>query len=263
MEKLKILFWNLNNNNITNLLLSLIKKENIDIALFTEAEGIDIPQISELNKNFTLIKWITDGCKVFGFAKKDINISKIQGRKRYIIFECERNKYKFNIAGVHLESKLHNQESSRMSTIADLKNDIAVFEAENLKTIIIGDFNIDPFDIQMSSYYFLHAVSFKDLIERDYIEHDGKIYKKFYNPMLGLISENKKLYGSYYYYDIENLYWHFYDQCLLRKDVLPHFEKVSIIKKILNKNLIKNNKPDGSISDHLPIVLTLKESTNE
>ena len=232
MDNLKILFWNLKNNDTTSLILTLIKKENIDIALFTETDGINVSQISELSKEFDLIKGLSDDCKVFGFVKKDIPISKIQDRKRYILFECKRNDFSFNLIGVHLESNLHNQNHSRMATIADLKNDISVLESENLKTVIIGDFNIDPFNEQMSSFYFLHAVSFRDLIKKDYIEHDNITYKKFYNPMLGLISESKKLYGSYYYYDIENIYWHFYDQCLLRKEILPYYKKVSIIKKI-------------------------------
>ena len=111
----------------------------------------------------------------------------------------------------------------------------------------------------MTSYAYLHAVSFQDLIKKDFIEHEKKTYKKFYNPMLSLISEDSKIYGSYYYNDPQNMYWHFFDQCLLRREMMPYYQKVEILKKVGDIDLIKNDKPNETVSDHLPIMLYLSE----
>ncbi len=260
MKNLKILFWNLNGNDITDLIIEIMTSENIDVALFAEFNGVDYTKISVLNNEYNLIKSLNEDCRVIGLVRKHLNVYDVQGdNNHYIIFKLEGRNCQFNIVSVHLQSQMHKQKHARAETIIKMKNNIAVYEAENPNTIVIGDFNIDPFDELMSSYYYLHAVSFRELMETDFIEHYKEKYKKFYNPMLGLITENEKLYGSYYYTDIESIYWHFYDQCLLRKEALKYFDGVCVIKKIGDIELIKNKKPDNKISDHLPIILSLKE----
>ncbi len=257
---IKILFWNLKKNDLTSLIIKLSQAKDIDLIMLAEADNLNVKDIEQLKNKYNFIFGLDD-CLVLCLAKKNIVISQIQSSKRYILFNCNKNNFCFNLIGVHLESQIPQQNDSRAITITEMKNAIASAEGENHnnKTIVIGDFNLNPYDNQMTSYAYLHAVSFKDLIKKDFIEHDKKIYKKFYNPMLSLISEDFKIYGSYYYSDPQNIYWHFFDQCLLRKEMLPNYQGVEIVKTINDINLIKNNKPDTNISDHLPIIVYLTE----
>lgn len=257
---IKILFWNLNKKDLTSLIIELSQAKDIDLIMLAETENLNVNGIEQLKDKYDFI-WGLDECLVLCLAKKNIVISQIQSFKRYILFNCKKDDFCFNLIGVHLESQMPQQNDSRAITITEMKNAIASAEGENHnnKTIVVGDFNLNPYDNQMTSYAYLHAVSFKDLIKKDFIKHDNKIYKKFYNPMLSLISEDSKIYGSYYYSDPQNIYWHFFDQCLLRKEMLSNFQSVEIVKNINDINLIKDNKPDINISDHLPIIVYLTE----
>ena len=56
-------------------------------------------------------------------------------------------------------------------------------------------------------------------------------------------------------------YWNLFDQVLVSQEMVNLFnnESLEIIKKINKKSLIKRNKINKELSDHLPIVFSLKE----
>ena len=256
MTPLKILFWNIKDNNLSLIYKELLK-ESADIMLFCEGTPFNQTALKAIREQYELIQPIEE-CNIHVFVKKGIKVLQVQSKKRYILIRCVTKGLSFNLVGLHLQSQLYTQQiAHRQQTILNLKNMISSYEAaSDEKTVLIGDFNINPYDQEMTSYIFFNAVSFMDLMENDLVRHQGEIYKKFYNPMLELISEEQKNYGSYFYPD-EGMCWHFFDQCLLRKEILPFFKGVKLIKKLGNIHLISNKVPNKKISDHLPIVLHL------
>ena len=77
--------------------------------------------------------------------------------------------------------------------------------------------------------------------------------------MINVLTESTQTYGSLYYSSgIASLYWFCYDQILVRKPLVDKIEDLQIRKKIKNKSLLKEVQPDSSISDHLPLTVTLK-----
>ncbi|HEY6334051.1 MAG TPA: hypothetical protein VI756_32345, partial [Blastocatellia bacterium] len=69
--------------------------------------------------------------------------------------------------------------------------------------------------------------------------------------------------GTHYYEQSEQvvLFWHMFDQVLIRPDLIPHFrgETLQIVTKCGDTPLLTaRGMPDAkAASDHLPIVFTL------
>jgi hypothetical protein len=68
--------------------------------------------------------------------------------------------------------------------------------------------------------------------------------------------------GTYYRAaaHIADYYWHTFDQVLLRPDLLPFYKKnnLKILTTINGTELLRSRGLDRSISDHLPVLLTLE-----
>ena len=164
------------------------------------------------------------------------------------------------IAGIHLQSRLHSGADDRLDAIQDLIGDITLEEKllQHSNTIVIGDFNANPFDKELTLKTGFNAVLYKELIRRsENVEYRKKKYKRFYNPMLQIFSEDLRDYGSYYYSsDIDSLYWYSFDQVIVRKTLMDNLIGIQYCKKIKDKSLMNSVMPNLSISDHLPLIVS-------
>jgi len=74
------------------------------------------------------------------------------------------------------------------------------------------------------------------------------------------------MYGSHYYDGNTKHwtpYWHCLDQVLVRKNLVDLIREVKYLKRIGEKSLLNGSeKPNGEISDHLPLLVTLLEVEN-
>ncbi len=129
------------------------------------------------------------------------------------------------------------------------------------RTLVIGDFNLNPFEPGMVSADGFHAVMDRNIASKVSRQVQGEECKYFYNPMWRLMGNdmNGSL-GTYYYRGgYISYFWNTFDQVLLRPSLLKYFrsDDVSIISQIGDKNLLKNNRINKSFSDHLPITIKL------
>ena len=253
--KTKILFWNLHKKELSNLIIDVAQEQDVDILVFAEFKNLDIDHVLTTLKEYTYIPPIESKYKVIFIIKNSIKTHDFQNKNRYSLLQCNNNNFDFNIVGIHLQSQFTDNDAEREETIRRLLNDLSVYEKDNYNTILIGDFNIEPYSDEMVKFNLFNAVMFKDIIEKDDTkEFDDNIYKRFYNPMLSLISEDTKTYGSHYYTK-SKLLWNFLDQCIIRKEMIKFLKEIAIIKKIKEINLCKNDQPNEEISDHLPLVV--------
>lgn len=94
----------------------------------------------------------------------------------------------------------------------------------------------------------------------EYVISNGKRYRRFYNPTMNYISEDLSNYGSVYYSSrIDSLYWFCYDQILVRKPLVNSITTLNYCRTIKSRSLIKKKAPDKTISDHLPLIVNIKE----
>lgn len=159
---------------------------------------------------------------------------------------------------VHLLSKISVDEIQSAMDARTLANYIRELErALGSKSVVFGDFNMHPFSIGlMEQRGFYCSPSVKD------VELNPN---RFYNPSYNLLgdyiesSKTTKPPGSFYFEpnsQKDYLNWSLFDQVILRKEIVPHFDfsKFEIITSTKSINLKSDisHRP-SQISDHFPI----------
>ena len=170
------------------------------------------------------------------------------------------------LVAVHLPSKLHQDEHDQIFEAVRLSKRI-VEEEEKLgqyRSIVIGDFNMNPFEHGMVGSKGLHAISDRQIAVQGHRFIRGDDYRFFYNPMWNCFGDiGKTTPGTYFYNSGShvNYYWHVFDQILIRPELLDMFndDGVKVITEISGQSLLSDSgRPDHrNHSDHLPVLLTL------
>lgn len=156
---------------------------------------------------------------------------------------------------------------------AKLRERVELREVEHVtdNSLLIGDFNNDPYSEAMVAGQALNAVMCRDIAERMRYRTvgRGRFRKKiplFYNAMWGGLGDqtDTEQPGSFYNGgDVsDSAIWHALDQVLVRPSVIPHLKKGTpkFITKIGSTRLLlpSTNAVDISVSDHLPVLVSLK-----
>ena len=274
-------FWNVNssdnNKDLSDSLVSLTSEKQLDIICIAEIkDATTLSFLKKINKSRTKQKYIQ--------VKSVKNKLTIISRYANTVFEDKSSLYgsnrwiahkisipsiiSFNLISVHFNSKLNWSEASLALECVNLSRDIALIESDSKcsETILIGDFNMNPFENGLVAANGINAVadlnySFKKKSGR---EIDGTKYRYFYNPMWNFFGDFTEPYGTHYCRVAGHISheWHIYDQIILRPTLKQYLDKpfIEIVKKIYSEDLTKKfSRPDKvKNSDHLPIVLKLK-----
>ena len=258
---MKILFWNLKNNSNEKWIEDIIDENNVDIALFAEYKGISFENMLA-NLNCYEHHDGYGACeKVTLLCKKTIEVKIKREQNRYTLYSCVCEGVSYNLAGIHLPAPPASDSNDRKIVIRNIVHDIEEQEnkEKNRKTIVIGDFNCNPFDEEVIQKDAFNAVLFKDLInKKEIIRYNEREWRRFYNPIIHYLSEETNTYGSLYYSSgSAPLYWNSFDQILVRKELTDHICSLEYLKSTNGKKLMKDVKPNDSISDHLPLLVEI------
>ena len=165
------------------------------------------------------------------------------------------------LVAVHLPSKLFRTGSGQALAATAFAQRIVQKEAElgHQRTIVIGDFNMHPFEEGMVGAQAMHATFCRAVAERERREVDGRPYSFFYSPMWQLMGdESGGVPGTYFRRAASPVeyFWSTFDQVLIRPALLPCFAGASIIRRLAGQDLLTaHGLPDKRrFSDHLPIV---------
>ncbi|MCD8013051.1 MAG: endonuclease/exonuclease/phosphatase family protein [Lachnospiraceae bacterium] len=178
----------------------------------------------------------------------------------------------FLLAGVHLSSQLHVSKTGIETEARQVMFDIREAERRGNtdRCMIIGDFNLSPFDNALTNCDSFNALPYADIVLRkEKRRFYGKDYQMFYNPMWNFLGDYEGKQQTYFYDSSEpsNLYRYVFDQILISAPMLDLFvpSSVKVISEINGKTLIKNgNIPDKQkYSDHLPIMFSMREDYDE
>jgi len=170
------------------------------------------------------------------------------------------------LAAVHLPSKLFWSEDSQAFECSHLARTISAVEDKigHRRTVLVGDFNMNPFETGVVAAGGLNAVMSKTTAARSTRMVQGREYRFFYNPMWAHFGDARGNAAGTYYYDGSehvNYFWNVFDQVLIRPDLMAgfDFEQMRILTKIGSRSLTTTDgRPDSvSSSDHLPILFDL------
>lgn len=173
----------------------------------------------------------------------------------------------------HVPSAFAKYSPSNAKSLAarDLRESVSEIELDwiNNDTVLIGDLNMDPFDSAMVDCCGLNATMCRQIALQQ-TRTCGSTDRKqeirfFYNPMWALLGDRTpdNQPGSMYHSGdfTDSLYWHCFDQVLLRPTLIPFLAERNpkILTRIGSFELLTHNGVINRthFSDHLPVAVSL------
>jgi hypothetical protein len=168
------------------------------------------------------------------------------------------------IVGVHLPSKLHASDSDQEYVARGLREDIGRCEEKvgHQNTVVVGDFNLDPFEDAMTAADGLHAMMDKGIAQQGNRTFRGRSWDFFYNPMWSLMGDESPGPPATYYRSSSALvarFWYMFDQILLRPGLLGRYRPgaVKVVRDIGGAPILPREAGRDAHSDHLPVMISL------
>jgi hypothetical protein len=164
---------------------------------------------------------------------------------------------------VHIPSKLYRTGEEQTIISGRIVKKITEYEQSqgHTRTLVIGDFNMNPFETGLVSPDGFHGVMDKQIAMREKKIVQGEEKQFFYNPMWSRLGDGSVGCAGTYYYDknMINFFWNTFDQVLIRPSLLPcfHHNDLHVIDKVNEISLLKSGKISKQFSDHLPIMIKL------
>lgn len=264
-----IVFWNIGRNRAVSPHFECLVS-NYDVDLFVLAEVTRRVDLAELSLRLTKLGKGSFR-EVNNIRGKTVAISRLDskrlkhkftGKNGYLSawsLSSPRFSEEILVAGVHLRSKFGGLTASDQSDYAKpIVDELRLVEDQvrHCNTILLGDFNMNPYDHGMTSWAAMHGLMTTTLASKTGHEHQSR---RFYNPMWGLFGDRSPgAAGSFYWKNSapHNPHWVIVDQVLVRPSLIPTLIDLEILSNDGNHALTKKDgTPDRSyLSDHLPVL---------
>lgn len=255
---MKVIYWNTNKIKNLSTILDICISENPDVFFLSEIdEKIIENEIKELD-NINYLHFLNPGSsRVSIITKKQLNIKLGLQNKYYT--NVKLPDLDIELISLHLPSQMFQHFDALKEFIRDFRKDIDINIGvpDEKRILLIGDFNVSPFDKPMIDFDGFSATN--SINSRDKITHLTKNKAIYYNPTWQLYS-NTNFPGTKYFrrpsgssYDV--LEHHFLDQVVISTKLCRELksENIEVIKK--SKKYTYYNKGSNVImeSDHLPL----------
>ena len=267
---MNFLFWNLNKKRLEGLVADLAELHELDVLILVECEIPIHVMLTSLNRHGEPMFHRTPSQ-----SEKIVIYTRFSPEFLVPLFESTRltvrrlrlpEQHDVLLAAVHLPDKLHWSAESQSAECVALASAILSVEkdAGHARTVLVGDFNMNPFEAGLVMATGVHAVMTRALAERGQRVVQERKYPFFYNPMWGHFGDTgDSPAGTYYYRSSEHVayFWNMFDQVLIRPALLSMFrnEELKILSAVGDKSLITTRGvPNRAVgSDHLPILFRL------
>ncbi len=268
---MNLLFWNMNGRKLAEELGQLVLAYDLDILILAECSVSPVDILEAVNTGsgptFTMpfnpsskIEFYTrlpDGALFPISDAGGVSVRKLTPPLGPDVI----------LVAVHLPSKLHHSDSDL--AMFSIRVAEVIEEAERRtghdRTVVIGDFNMNPFEKGMVAADAMHAV----MDRRTASELERTVQKRqcrfFFNPMWSRLGDGTAgPPGTYYYRSSSQAcyFWNTFDQVLIRPSLLDFFcnDDLKVVTTIGQVDLLdRNGRPDQrSFSDHLPLYVKLE-----
>lgn len=250
-----------------------------DVIILAEAENLDTPylirQLARVDKKFEKKALVPQNKGIMLLANIEIKVSVYKEEKHYSAYKIHDKNHNYLLIALHLTSAMFKDESARAQRAGILNNIINKLEEScndeafkanenSYHTIIVGDFNLQPFSNGIIGAYGFNAVMDAQKAEKISRTLDGQQVKFYYNPIWHLMGNQNGVPGTYYTdtdQEDKSFYWYTFDQVLLRPALIKYFvwDEFVIIDHVGTKSLVQSGKiHKEKYSDHLPIKFEIK-----
>ena len=268
---LNFLFWNLQKKNRDTLVADLARECSADVICLAECNSVSLrllDRITEVRGLPFLWNRPNEPSKVRVISRySDTQLHPIfdSPNARMTIWRLWLADTDILLAVVHFQSKINYEVDDQTEEMQVLARYIREFEevAGHSRTVVFGDFNMNPFERGMASSHGLHGVMTRQLAREGSRKVAGNEYPFLYNPMWGCLGDRSPGPAGTHYARIFaplSYFWNTFDQVLIRPALLAAFPgEVKIIDSIGGRSLIDDNgKIDDEFgTDHLPLFFSL------
>lgn len=265
-------------------------ENEIDIIVFQEAYGIYLNTL--LGNIYYEIKYpdnsLGSGVRIFLKAGEfdeplEVFTGEKLGNKLVFLYLRRTNGGEiFNLAAIHLHSKVGNTERQQLwknnpifNEIREIENKLA--NVSFYRTIMVGDFNQNPYENDLNDRFMVNAERDRNLIE--IFKDNNPVYKTerfdfnfWYNPMWNFVGDydtknnDYRVTGTYFRYtEDESTMWNLIDGFIVRpyfmrriiydkSKIIVGTNSVSFLKTVITSK--KESLIPDDISDHLPVKFT-------
>ncbi|MDM8551509.1 endonuclease/exonuclease/phosphatase family protein [Desulfobacterales bacterium HSG2] len=270
-DMINFLFWNLRGKPLKEHVTTLCREHEVDILILAESNIPQAELLDMLNKNeVSKFEAPHDLSKKLRFYVKfpAEYFKSVRDERNIAIRKLELpNVWDILIVAVHLPSKLYLDSENQTLMCPRYADLIRKAESKvgHCRTLVVGDFNMNPFENGVVNSEGFHALMDRRLTIKKSRKVWGVKRQFFYNPMWGKMSDSSEgPPGTYYYRKSVPLcyIWNTFDQVLLRPELLDFFsnDHLKVIDNISGTPLLsKTGIPDKkSFSDHLPLFFKLQ-----
>lgn len=267
----RFVFWNMTRKPQLTLASAIIHQNQVDFFLTAEFGGEGAQFAESLTTGGRSFQFhpsrVTKGMSLF-YATQSCHVRLLADLPRTAAYEIQG-------AGggepvllflVHLPSKLYQSPEDQTAIAGSLAAGVRRFELQRGtdRTIVVGDFNMSPFENGMIGARELHGVCSASIAAEGARNVRGQVYPYFYNPAWALIASRRHETPGTHFYTRSGHYehfWHTFDQVLIRPGLMDAFDldALRIVTSAGEMSLLDSRgRPDMiRASDHLPILFDL------
>jgi len=279
---INVMFWNINKKNgFEQVICDVIQNESVDLLLLAEAENVNDTLILN-GSGLQRKKSPNTGDQIKltprfyannrGFSLDHYSTASATKRLVFTILEIP-NKPWILLCGIHFPSKIHYKGETQKDIASSYVNWIKEIEDQDRRTIVFGDFNMNPFEPGMISPKTFNATLSRIVALNGYRTFQNEGHDYFYNPMWSFMGDQNfesgldKLPGSKYFEtttDSEIVYWNVFDKVIIRPQLINELDlpSITLLEKSGNHQFITNNNGEytfdtNNYSDHLPLTFKI------
>lgn len=263
----RIIFWNVNKKDLTSLVCSIAKSTESDVIVLNENEVPAGETLQALQENVSQDFYCPNSTPAsesrFHCFCKDpkLDLSEIHSGSRTSVRKINIGQHRILLALVHGVDMRNYDAETRQSFTQSLASDMRFVKGQQNtnKMVLLGDFNMNPYDRVMNLAAGLNAMMTKSCVEKGLRRHIGQDYDFYYNPMWSLFGDNTDgPSGTVYDTSNQGPYgWSMLDQVLINHSVVNLFRDVRILTEAGAQSLMdgKGHPNSSTASDHFPILV--------
>ncbi|MBE9141263.1 hypothetical protein IQ254_29370 [Nodosilinea sp. LEGE 07088] len=266
---LKIIFWNVNKKDLSKFVCAMSTATNTDVVVLCENNVPAKKTLKMLQENvakefYCPIHQPTDRFHCF-CRNRQLDMSEIHSGNRTSVRKLKIGTHETLLALFHGFDIRNYDSESRQSSVQSLADDmkLVIDQQRTNKLILLGDFNMNPYERGMNLAAGLNAMMTKSCVERGSRRFQDKDYDFYYNPMWSLFGDNTDgPAGTVYDTSNQGPYgWSMLDQIIINHSIVGIFHSVKILTEAGTASLMnRKGHPDtNNASDHFPILVSFFE----
>ena len=274
MSKLcRIVFWNLNRKDLTDLVCDLAAATEADVVVLNESvvpiRTTQQALHSKVDRRFFVPKSSSEERFQCFCRNSALDLTEVHKGFRSSIRKLNLGSTYALLGLVHGVDMRNYDSETRQSAAQYLAEEIrfVISHQGHNRLILMGDFNMNPYDRGMNLALGLNAMMTRACVTAGHRTFQGKQYDFYYNPMWSLFGDGSQgPAGTVYDTSNQGPYgWNMLDQVIINHTIVENLDDIQILTHAGSTCLTdaKGRPSTRKASDHFPILVTLKGTDND